>query len=142
MPRFEAAAGGARRSVSESRAAAAVPACLFACLLPGAGHLYLRRRGRGLLYLGALLSLFFLGLAKQAGLSPHWSFLDDPLAFIVSAGQLAMGLPYYVARSLGLGVGRVTAPTYEYGLTFTAVAGLLNVLVVLDAYDIAVGRKA
>jgi hypothetical protein len=127
--------------VSEVRAAAAVPACLFACLLPGAGHLYLGRRGRGLLYLGALLALFVLGLALHAGLSPHWSFLEDPLAFIVSVGQLAVGLPYYVARSLGYGVGKVTAPTYEYGLTFTAVAGLLNILVVLDAYDTAMGRK-
>jgi hypothetical protein len=128
--------------VTESRAASAVPACLFACLLPGAGHLYLGRRFVGLLYLGALLALFGLGLAMHAGLSPHWSFFEDPLAFIVSAGQLAIGLPYYVARSLGYGSGSVTAPTYEYGLTFTAVAGLLNVLVVLDAYDIAVGRRA
>lgn len=127
--------------MSESKAATAVPACLFACLLPGAGHLYLGRRAVGLLYLGALLALFGLGLAMQAGLSPHWSFFDDPLAFIVSGGQLAIGLPYHVARALGLGAGRVTAPTYEYGLTFTAVAGLLNVLVVLDAYDTAVGRR-
>ena len=31
--------------------------------------------------------------------------------------------------------------TYEYGNTFTAVAGLLNILVILDAYDTARGRK-
>ena len=29
----------------------------------------------------------------------------------------------------------------EYGNTFTAVAGLLNILVILDAYDTALGRK-
>jgi hypothetical protein len=42
---------------------------------------------------------------------------------------------------LGLGKGVVTAATYEYGNTFVIVAGLLNMLVALDAYDIALGRK-
>jgi hypothetical protein len=42
---------------------------------------------------------------------------------------------------LGLGKGVVTAATYEYGNTFIIVAGLLNTLIVLDAYDIALGRK-
>jgi len=33
------------------------------------------------------------------------------------------------------------AVTYEYGYTFLIVAGLLNMLIVLDVFDIAVGRK-
>jgi hypothetical protein len=43
---------------------------------------------------------------------------------------------------LGYEAGNVTSVTFEYGNTFTAVAGLLNILVMLDAYDVAVGRKA
>jgi hypothetical protein len=35
----------------------------------------------------------------------------------------------------------VKSPSYEYGNTFTAVAGLLNVLVILDALDTARGIK-
>jgi hypothetical protein len=31
--------------------------------------------------------------------------------------------------------------TYEYGNTFLLVAGLLNYLAMLDAFDIAAGRK-
>jgi hypothetical protein len=31
--------------------------------------------------------------------------------------------------------------TYEYGNTFLLVAGLLNYLVMLDAFDLAAGRK-
>ena len=46
-----------------------------------------------------------------------------------------------MARALGFDAGEVTAVTYEYGNTFTAVAGLLNILVILDAHDTAVGRK-
>jgi hypothetical protein len=40
-----------------------------------------------------------------------------------------------------LGQGVVTAASYEYGNTFLIVSGLLNMLVVIDAYDIALGRK-
>ncbi len=52
-----------------------------------------------------------------------------------------MGIPYVLAKALGAGAGRVVAITYEYGNTFVVVAGLLNMLVVLDAFDIAQGRK-
>lgn len=50
-------------------------------------------------------------------------------------------MPYFIASGLGLGPGLVTAASYEYGNAFLIVAGLLNMLVVLDAYDIALGRK-
>ena len=52
-----------------------------------------------------------------------------------------MGVPWMLARMMGGGAGIVTAPTFEYGNTFLIVAGLLNCLVVLDAFDIAMGRK-
>jgi len=42
---------------------------------------------------------------------------------------------------MGAGAGRVVALTYEYGNAFLIVAGLMNMLVVLDAFDIAQGRK-
>ena len=66
---------------------------------------------------------------------------DDPLSFLRSLAQMAIGLPYFVARGLGFEAGSVKAVTHEYGNTFTEVSGLLNVLVILDAHDIAVGRK-
>ena len=47
-----------------------------------------------------------------------------------------------LARVPGLRGGRRdVSPSYEYGNTFTAVAGLLNILVVLDALDTARGYK-
>ena len=127
--------------VVAARPAAAVPACLLGWLLPGAGHLYLRRTATGLTFLGAIGALFLLGLAMESRLQMAVG-LDDILASLFSLAQMAIGLPYFVARMLGYEAGRVQSVTFEYGNTFTAVAGLLNILVVLDAYDIAVGRKA
>jgi len=119
----------------------ALPACLFAWLLPGAGHLYLGRRGKGLIFLGAIGALFLLGVSMDSRLQLYLGF-EDPLALLFSLAQMAMGLPYFAARALGFEAGKVTSVTYEYGNTFTAVAGLLNILVILDTLDTARGHKA
>jgi len=63
------------------------------------------------------------------------------LVGLAAGANLGIGLPYLVASLLGSGAGDVRAVTYEYGNAFLIVAGLLNLLVVVDAYDIAVGRK-
>jgi hypothetical protein len=118
-------------------------ACLLACLLPGLGHFYLRRWAKGGVFLGAIGSLFVLGIAMDAGLSLPVGW-GDPLAWLRCAAQMAIGLPYFIAtRALELGLDKdlVMSVTHEYGNTFTEAGGLLNVLVVLDAYDVAVGRK-
>ena len=128
-------------TVAEARPASAVPACLLAWLLPGAGHFYLRRTRKGLVFLAAIGALFVMGLAMDSRLEMAVG-LDDILASLFSLAQMAIGLPYFVARMLGYEAGNVTSVTFEYGNTFTAVAGLLNILVMLDAYDVAVGRKA
>jgi TM2 domain-containing membrane protein YozV len=127
--------------VAAPRPAAAVPACLLAWLLPGAGHFYLRRTRKGLVFLGAIGALFVLGLAMDSRLQMAVG-LDDILASLFSLAQMAIGLPYFAARMLGYEAGSVTSVTYEYGNTPTAVAGQLNILDVLDAHDVAVGRKA
>jgi hypothetical protein len=126
--------------LADPRVRSAIPACLFAWLLPGAGHLYLRRTGKGLVFLGAILALFLLGVAMDSRLQLYLGF-DDPLALLFSLAQMAVGLPYFVARALGFELGNVKSVTYEYGNTFTAVGGLLNLLVILDAHDVALGRK-
>ena len=117
-----------------------VAAGLLAWVWPGLGHLYLRRRTKGLVLMGAILALFVLGVAMHSRLQLHLG-LDDPLALLFSLAQAGIGAPYFLARSLGYEVGVVTAPTYEYGNTFTAVGGLLNILIILDALDIARGHK-
>lgn len=115
-------------------------ACWLALLLPGGGHLFLGRRSKGLVFLGALLLLFGLGVGMDARLRFYWG-LDDILAIIVGLSQAAVGVPYVAARLLGFEDGRVTSVSFDYGNTFTAAAGLLNLLVMLDAWDTARGRR-
>jgi hypothetical protein len=115
-------------------------ASVLAFLVPGLGHFYLRRWVKGAVFLGAIGTLFVLGVAMDARLSLPTGW-GDPLALLRSLAQMAIGVPYFVARSLGYELGSVTAVTHEYGNTFTETGGLLNILVMLDAYDVAAGRK-
>jgi hypothetical protein len=110
-----------------------------AWLIPGAGHLWLGRRQKGLTFLIVLPFMFLLGLLLKGRLFPFEP--TEPLVFLAALADVGAGLPNLVARVLGYGAGQVTAITWEYGNTFTIVAGLLNMLVVLDAFDVTQGRK-
>ena len=113
--------------------------CVAAWLVPGAAHLWLGRRSKGVIFLVALPVMFAIGLAIQGRLMPF--DFSEPLVCLAAGANLGMGVVYFAASALGYGVGDVRAVTYEYGNAFLIVAGLLNLLVVIDSYDVAVGRK-
>lgn len=83
--------------------------------------------------------MFATGLALNGRLFPFE--FAQPLVALAAFATLGNGLPYVLATMMRLGQGVVTAASYEYGNTFLIVSGLLNMLVVIDAYDIALGRK-
>jgi hypothetical protein len=112
---------------------------VLAWVIPGAGHLAQGQTRKGLVFLIALLTLFLVGLALRGQLVPFQ--VGEPLALLMAIAEWGVGAPRFVAPLFGLGGGDVTAATYEYGNTFLITAGLLNALVLLDAGDIAAGRK-
>ena len=113
--------------------------CLAAWAIPGAGHLLLGRVQKGVTFLITLTLMFAFGLWLQGRLFPIE--LRQPLVALAALADLGIGVPFFIARAMGAGAGRVVALTYEYGNAFLIVAGLMNMLVVLDAFDIAQGRK-
>jgi hypothetical protein len=83
--------------------------------------------------------MFAVGLSLEGRLFPFE--LSQPLVALAAIADVGIGAPYLVGKALSLGGGTVTAVTYEYGNTFLIVAGLLNLLVVCDAWDFVTGRK-
>ena len=67
--------------------------------------------------------------------------VEEPLQIFAFIANLGVGLPYFAAEKMNMGVGDMKIVTYDYGTTYLWVAGLLNYLIVLDAWDIAQGRK-
>ena len=113
--------------------------CAVGWLVPGAAHAWLGRRDKALIFLVVLVALFAAGLWLEGRIFPIEP--SQPLVALAALANLGIGLPYFVAWGAGLGAGNVVAASYEYANTYLIVAGLLNALVVLDAYDIAIGRK-
>jgi hypothetical protein len=111
----------------------------LAWAVPGAGHLLLGRRQKGLIFLVALSAMFAIGLLLSGRLFPLG--LGEPLVMLAALATRGMGLAALTAGWAGAGQGVVTAASYEYGNAFLIVSGLLNLLVSLDAYDVAQGRK-
>ena len=113
--------------------------CLAAWAIPGAGHFWLGRRQTAAVFFVALIAMFVTGLLLAGRLFPFE--FSEPLVVLAAVANAGLGLPWAAARLAGAGGGTVTAVTYEYGNCFLIVAGLLNFLVVLDAFDVGSGRK-
>jgi hypothetical protein len=125
-----------------TRSGALVLLCLASWAIPGAGHLWLGRRSKGLVFIVALPLMYAIGLAIGGRLFSPFPFdLSELLVALAAVADLGIGAMYFIGRAMGYGVGDVRAVTYEYGNAFLIVAGLLNLLVVIDAYDVALGRK-
>jgi TM2 domain-containing membrane protein YozV len=106
---------------------------ILALLVPGAGHFYLGRR--------VLAAAFCaIGLGVDGALYTLPESRGSLLSLLATAGSMGSGALYFLARSLGPH-GTISSSTYEYGRMFTLTAGLMNLLLVLDCYDIAIGRK-
>ncbi len=133
-----------KSTAAEQTRAAAEPGtlvllCLAAWVVPGAGHLWMGRRQKGVVFLLALTSMFAIGLLLHGRIFPFE--VSEPLVALAAVANVLAGGPWLVARMLEVGGGVVTASTYEAGNCFLIVAGLLNFLVILDAFDIGMGRK-
>jgi hypothetical protein len=114
-------------------------AVVLALLFPGLGHAFLGRRGRAAVFAVVVLVAIVTGVLLQGNL---WTPIHGrPLTWLATFGALGMGLPYFLLLHGWKYRGDLTAPGYEYGTAFLLGAGLMNLLLVLDAWDIATGRK-
>jgi len=112
-------------------------------LIPGGGHFLLKRTGRGTLLLVSVLSMFLLGLMMRGAMFQPQR--GDILTTIIYCGgfigDLASGLLYLLATWLGYAQPDIAGHVHDYGTKFLVGAGLINILAMVDAYEIAVGKK-
>lgn len=112
-------------------------------LIPGGGHLLLGRRGRGALLALSVLAMFVLGLMMRGALFQPQT--GDLLTTIIYCGgflgNLASGILYLLSVWFGYSQPDVAGHVHDYGTKFLVAAGLLNVLAMVDAYEIAARRK-
>ena len=131
----------AKAQVAASRPSRAQLArlCIAAWLVPGLGHLLLGRKWRALILFVSILALFSLGLAMQGEFFSRSS--GSYLQVLGYYGELCVGIAMPAARFFGYSGGDPFFASADYGTAYLVAAGMLNVLAVLDTYDIAMGRK-
>jgi hypothetical protein len=120
-----------------------IPVVALAWLVPGGGHFLLKRYGRGGLLLLSVASLFLLGLMMRGPMfQPQGGDLLTVIIYYGGfLGDLASGLLYLLSVWLGYNQPDVAGHVHDYGAKFLVAAGLLNVLAMVDAYEIAIGKK-
>jgi len=117
-----------------------VVAALLAWTFPGVGHAALGRRKTALAYAAIVTATFFLGLSFEGRL--YTIDRSQPLTILATFAVSGAGLLNLGARFLSDSPGgSILAPTYEYGCAYLLTAGLMNLLLMLDAWDIAAGKK-
>ena len=119
------------------------PALALSWLVPGGGHLLLKRTGRGLLLMASISSMFVCGLMMRGAMFTPQS--SDLLTTLINTGgfigDLASGVLYLLTVWLGYSQPDVAGAVHDYGTKFLVTAGLLNILAMVDVFDIAAGRK-
>lgn len=120
-----------------------VPAVALGWLIPGGGHFLLKRNGRGGLLLASVTGMFLCGLMMQGAMFQPQT--GDLLTTLINTGgfigNVCSGILYLLSVCFGYSQVDTAGHVHDYGTKFLVTAGLLNILAMTDAFEIAAGRK-
>lgn len=136
----DAASNSVRLSESVTKRMVLAPFfAIAAWIIPGLGHLALKRWGRALIFFGCVGGLAITGYLLRGNVfPPHSGDLFGTLGFLADAGT---GIFYVLAKFFERAGPDVSRAAGDYGTRFIAAAGIVNLLSVFDAYEIALGRR-
>ena len=115
-------------------------AAALAWVFPGLGHWYVGKRRLAVAFAVIVAATFLAGLSFEGRL--YTVEQGQPLTILATFAVYGAGILNIAARLLTDSPGgTILSPTYEYGCAYLLTGGLMNLLLVLDAYDVASGRK-
>ena len=115
-------------------------AIVAAWLVPGLGHLLLKRWGRAAIIFLCVGGLAVAGYAMRGQVYSMRG--GDMFGFMGHLAEIGSGVFYFFARLLEPHGANTALVAGVYGTRFLAIAGLLNFLCVLDAWGIARAEKS
>lgn len=130
-------------SASSNTGPSGIAAVALGLVIPGGGHFLLKRSIRGVLILVSVVVMFLVGIMMRgAFFQPQGG---DLLNIIIYCGgflaHLCSGALYFIAVALGYNQPDIAGHVHDYGSKFLVGAGLLNILAIVDAWEIATGQK-
>jgi hypothetical protein len=130
-----------KKGEGKGNQAMGVAAAIAGWMFPGLGHLLLRNWSKAIVYFLCVGGLACAGLAMRGGVFDSGAQdLFDRLGFLADLGA---GGFYFLAHQIQTAGPDVAHATGDYGTRLFATAGMLNLLTVLEAYDLGrwSGRK-
>src|SRR5271169_3476419 len=128
-----------KREAAKGNQRMGVVAAIAGWLVPGLGHLMLRRWSKAAVYFLCIGGLACAGLAMRGGVfAVGAEDLFDRLGFCADIGT---GIFYFLAHIIQTAGSDVAHAAGDYGTRMFATAGMLNLLTVLEAYEIGRGRR-
>jgi hypothetical protein len=129
-----------------------LPPVLLAWLIPGSGHFLLKKHVRGGLLAAAVAAMFLLGIMMQGAtfqkayfdlseMNPPPDILTKVITIGGFAGNISTGILYMMTAWFGYDQADVAGHVHDYGTKFLVGAGLLNILAMVDAFEIATRKK-
>lgn len=120
------------------------PPVALAWLIPGGGHLLLKRYWRAGLLAFAITGMYLFGLMMRGYLFQPVKG-PDALSTLMNyggfVGNICAGALYLLTVWFGYSQPEAPGHVHDYGAKFLVTAGLLNILAMVDAFEIAAGRK-
>ena len=116
-----------------------IVAAVAGWFMPGLGHLILRKWSKAAVYFVCIGALALAGLAMRGAVfSASSDDIFDRLGFFADLGAGAL---YLLSHQIQVAGPDVAHATGDYGTRLFAAAGMLNLLTVLEAYDIGRGAE-
>lgn len=115
-----------------------------AWLVPGAGHFLLKKTGRGALIFASVFPMFLFGLFMRGTMFTPEKGADYLTSLINYGGfvcNLAAGAMYLLTTMFGYAQPDMPGAVHDYGTKFLVTAGLLNILAMVDTWEIGTGKK-
>ena len=119
--------------------AMAVAAAVAGWFVPGLGHLLLRRWTKAIAYFLAVGALAVAGLLMRGNVF-HSNGADafEVLGYLADMGS---GMFYFLAQRIDVAGPDVAHAAGDYGTRLIASAGVLNMLCMLEAFEIGLRRR-
>ena len=116
---------------------------LIAWLVPGGGHFFLKKRVLGNLLFGSVVGMFVCGLLMNGRMFEPTG--NDMFTQIMNYGgyfgDLCNGLLYMITVMLGYEQELIPGAIHDYGTKFMVCSGFLNLLAMVDVYELSTGSK-
>jgi hypothetical protein len=129
-----------------------LPPVLVGWLIPGGGHFLLRKHARGGFLAFSVVAMFLCGIMMRGATfqKPFFDMLDsqqrlDLLTKVINTGgflgNIASGILYLMTAWFSYDQPDVAGHVHDYGTKFLVAAGLLNILALVDVFEIATKKK-